>query len=381
MKKKIMILLMITVLVFTVVGCKKEFDYKEAMKTEMEKLQNAKKAHVGMSIKFNDTIAEKLQTLAETEEEKLSEEDIKLIDDTLSNIELSLEEKVDIDNFIIDMNMGINYADESFIALDLFMNEEMLFVNEPKLLTKGVLVKFDFINEMYQEQGLSMDGKSFMDIVKNQMASQQELSKNLMPTINRIIKENVGEPEVLETTIDFNSEELKTNEVKYTMTYKEALELAKVFATDEEFINEYKSIVKSQMEYMNSISGGYGTTEEEVMAEVDKGIEEVVKAIDELLADEEVVANLEKYNVTVSYFFDDVLKEIKYDFDFVTLETEYYSVNEELTYDTPVEEESLVINNMESTQALMGVLNFQEVQNLQNHKLITEFQKLEEIGN
>src|SRR6056297_2504529 len=116
---------------------------------------------------------------------------------------------------------------------------------------------------------------------------------------------------------------------------------------------------------MSTMSGGMPMqSEEEMIQEFNEGIDEAKASIDEILADAEAVAVLENYNLDVSYYFDKGIKSIKYDFDFFSVKSDYYSIDEELEFDTPTEETSYVIQDQMGLYGIMGILNQEAIENL-----------------
>lgn len=381
MNKKIIVLLMVFVLIFSVSGCKKAFEYEEAMDQGMETIQNATKYHTLTTLVFDDDFGTKIVGLTEladdTENTESDIEEMKKAGDTLSNLNLVVEQKVDLDEFIVDMTMKIDYASEKFLNINMLMNDSFMFFNEPDLLKQGAMVKFSFINDMMSEM-TGGDNTDLIDTIKTQVVEQQQMTQKFLPIIDKIIEENVDDPEVLETTIDFKGEALETNEVKYSMTYAKALELVKIFLEDEEFMSLYEETVKLQIDSMNAMSGGMQTqSEEEVMIQLNDSIDEIEKSIDETLADPEIVKVLENYNLDVSYYFDDGIKAVAYDFDFFSVKSDYYSINEAIEFDIPTEESSYVIEDQMGMFGAMGIVNQEAVENLQNHKLVTDFNALQ----
>jgi hypothetical protein len=129
---------------------------------------------------------------------------------------------------------------------------------------------------------------------------------------------------------------------------------------------------------MTTMFGGMPIqSEEEMIQAFNESIDEMKKAIDETLADPEAVKDLENYNLDVSYYFDEGIKSIKYDFDFFSVKSDYYSINEEITFDVPTEETSYVIEDQMGLYGIMGILNQEAIENLQNHKLVTDFNELQ----
>lgn len=381
MNKKIIVLLMVFILVFSLTSCKESFDHEKAMDEAMETIQNATKAHTYSNFVLNDDFGEKLVELSELvnedEENEVDPEEIKKVGATLSNMNFVLEQKADLDAFIIDLNMLLNYEAEKFVNINMFMNDEFIYFNEPDLLNQGAMVKFSLINDMMAEMP-NAENTDLIGTIKEQVVNQQQMTQKLLPIMDQIIEENVSEPEVLETTIEFQGKDLKTNEVKYSMDYVEALKLVKIFLNNEEFMSVYEEVLASQVDYMSTMSGGMPIqSEEEIIQEFNKNIDEVKISIDETLANPEAVAVLENYKLDVSYFFDDGIKSIKYDFDFFSVKSDYYSINEELTFDTPTEETSYVIADQMGLYGIMGIINQEAVENLQNHKLVTDFTELQ----
>jgi hypothetical protein len=385
MKKKILLFIFAVVILVSMVGCKKEFDYNAAMDEAMEKMQNAKQMEASINMKFNDDLGIKLNELSKLdpeEEMEISPEDLDMLSNTLSNIELTVNQKVDLDAFIIDSTMDINYEGSNFISLDMFINDGILFVNEQNLFNQGAIIKFDFLSEMMDEQGMSFGDTDFIGLIKNQIVTQQKSSDKMLPIINQIIDENVEKPEVLEATIDFNGKSLKTDEVKYTLSYRKVLELTKIFLKNEEFITQYKELMNSQFEYMQSFM--METDElnaDEMLIEFENGINEFIEEIDAILISEDPATEmLDKYNVVIDYYFSDGLKRIIYDFDFVTVSTDYYSVGEPLTFDIPSEDSNYVISDQMSMFGITSLLNMEKIEELQNHKLIIDFMNLMTLG-
>jgi hypothetical protein len=384
MKKKILILLMVTVLMISVVGCKEEFDYKKAMEDSTATMQNAKKMDVSSNIVFNDDFGEKIKELVALDpENEVDSADIDLLTNILSNIEFVVDQKVDLDAFVMSAKMALNYEESNFVSLDMFLNDSMLVVNEPNLLKQGAMIKFDFIKQMIKDQGMLPEDMDFIKLIKDQVVIQQDLGKKIMPIINRIIDENIDEPEVLETEISFNGKDIKTNEVKYVLTYRKALELSKIFLQDEEFITEYKTIMTSQFEYMNSLyPEDQGISNDEMIVEFENSITEMVEGIDEVLAmDTEETKILDSTNLTISYYFDDGLKKMVYDFDFITISVNYNSIGEEIVFDIPTEESSYVIEDQMGLFGITGIVNMDKIEELQNHKLVNDIISLENLFN
>ena len=384
MNKKIIVFLMLFVLVFSLTSCKESFDHEKAMDEAMETIQNATKAHTYSNFVFNDDFGTKIIELSELtnedEENATSPEDLEKIGSTLSNINFVLEQKADLDAFVIDMNMLLNYESEKFVDINIFMNDDFMFFNEPDLLKQGVMVKFAFLNEMMAQMPNTetTENVDMIGTIKQQVVEQQQMTQKFLPVMDRIIEDNVSEPEVLETTIEFQGNDLETNEVKYSMTYVEALELVKIFLDDEEFITLYEEVLASQADYMSAMSGGMpAQSEEEMIQAFNESIDEMKVSIDETLADPEAIKVLENYNLDVSYYFDEGIKSIKYDFDFFSVKSDYYSINEEIAFDIPTEETSYVIEDQMGLYGIMGILNQEAIENLQNHKLVTDFNELQ----
>lgn len=379
--KKIAIYIMILALAFSVVGCKKEFDYEKEMDQAMELMQNSTKMHAVTEISFDENFAEKVNGLSDidTDSEAINPEEIQKVSSTLNKLGITFEQKVDLDAFIIDFSARIQYDGEDFINGRMFMNDGFMFVNENNLLKKGALLKFDFITDMMAQMAPT-EGEEpvdFIGIIKEQVVQQQDMSKDIMPILDRIMDENIEEPEVLETEIAYNGSNIDTNEVRYSMTYVEALELAKIFLQDEAFMTAYEGIMESQTEYMSSLSGGMPMqSTEEMMTEFRAGVDEAIVAIDEILADEEAVQVLNQYNIVVSYYFDDGIKSIAYDLDFMTIKNDYMAINEEVTFDTPTEESSYVIEDQMGLFGITSILNQEAIEGLQNHPLVTDLNEL-----
>jgi hypothetical protein len=257
------------------------------------------------------------------------------------------------------------------------MNDDFIFFNEPDLLRQGAMVKFSFLNDMMAQMP-NAETTDLIGTIKQQVVEQQQMSQKLLPIMDQIIEENISEPEVLETTIEYQGEDLKTNEVKYSMDYVEALKLVKIFLDNEEFMSLYEEVLASQADYMSAMSGGMPTqSEEEMIQAFNETIDAMKESIDETLADAEKVKVLENYNLDVSYYFDKGIKSIKYDFDFFSVKSDYYSIDEELSFDTPTEESSYVIEDQMGLYGIMGILNQEAIENLQNHKLVTDFNELQ----
>lgn len=385
MKKKILLFIFALLILASMVGCKKEFDYNTAMDDAMEKMQNAKQMEASVNMKFNDDLGVKLNELAklDTEEEmETSLEELDMLSNTLSNIELVVNEKVDLDAFIIDTDMEINYEGSNFASVDMFMNDGMLFMNEKNLLNQGVIIKFDFLLEMMDEQGMSFGDTDFIGLIKNQIVTQQKSADKMFPIINQIIDENLEKPEILEATIDFNGKSLKADQVKYTLSYRKVLELTKIFLKNEEFITQYKELMDSQFEYMEALTIETDETySEEMLIEFENGINEIVELIDSILISEDPNTEmLDKYNLVIDYYFNDGLKKIVYDFDFMTVAAEYYSVGEPLTFDIPSEDSNYVISDQMSMFGITSLINMEKIEELQNHKLVLDFMNLMTLG-
>ena len=381
MNKKIIVMLMIFVLIFSISGCSKSFDHEKAMDDAMETIQNATKAHTYSEVVLGDDFGVKVSELLETADEDTitNQEDLEKISATASNISFVLEQKSDLDAFIIDMNMLLNYESEKFININMFMNDDFIFFNEPDLLRQGAMVKFAFLNDMMAQMPEASD-VDLIGTIKSQIVDQQQMTQKLLPIMDQIIEDNVSEPEVLETTIAFQGNDLKTNEVKYSMNYVEALELVKIFLDNEEFLGMYEEVVASQFDMMSTMSGGMPMqSEEEMIQGFNASIDDMKNSIDETLADPEAVKVLEKYNLDVSYYFDEGIKSIKYDFDFFSIKSDYYSIDEEISFDTPAEETSYVIEDQMGLYGIMGIINQEAIENLQNHKLVTDFIELQEM--
>lgn len=379
--KKIAIYIMILALAFSVVGCKKAFDYEAEMDKAMELMQNSTKMHAVSEVSFDENFAEKVNRLSEidTDSEAINPEEIKKVSNTLNKLGLSFEQKVDLDAFIIDFGARIQYDGEDFINGRLFMNDAFMFVDENNLLKKGALLKFDFITDMMSQMAPT-EGEEpvdFIGVIKEQVVQQQKMSKDIMPILDRIMDENIAEPEVLETEISYNGESLDTNEVRYSMSYVEGLELAKIFLQDEEFMTAYEGIMESQAEYMSTLSGGMPMqSNEEMIEEFRAGVDEAIVEIDKILSDEETVSILSEYNIVVSYYFDDGIKSIAYDFDFMTFKNDYIAINEEISFDTPTEESSYVIEDQMGLFGITSILNQEAIEGLENHPLVTDLNEL-----
>ena len=381
MNKKIIVFLMVFVLIFSLTSCKESFDHEKAMDEAMETIQNATKAHTYSNFTLDNDFGVKVSEILELADEETitNKEDLEKIGATVSNINFVLEQKVDLDSFVIDMNMLLNYESEKFVNISMFMNDDFIFFNEPDLLRQGAMVKFGFLNDMMAEMP-NAEATDLIGTIKGQVVDQQQMTQKFLPIMDQIIEENVSEPEVLETTIEFQGKDLKTNEVKYSMDYVEALELVRIFLDNEEFMSLYEEVLASQADYMSTMSGGMPMqSEEEMIQEFNEGIDEAKASIDEVLADPEAVAVLENYNLDVSYYFDKGIKSIKYDFDFFSVKSDYYSIDEELAFDTPTEETSYVIQDQMGLYGIMGILNQEAIENLQNHQLVTDFNELQQM--
>ena len=381
MNKKIIVFLMVFVLIFSLTSCKESFDHEKAMDEAMETIQNATKAHTYSNFTLDNDFGVKVSEILELADEETitNKEDLEKIGATVSNINFVLEQKVDLDSFVIDMNMLLNYESEKFVNISMFMNDDFIFFNEPDLLRQGAMVKFGFLNDMMAEMP-NAEATDLIGTIKGQVVDQQQMTQKFLPIMDQIIEENVSEPEVLETTIEFQGKDLKTNEVKYSMDYVEALELVRIFLDNEEFMSLYEEVLASQADYMSTMSGGMPMqSEEEMTQEFNEGIDEAKASIDEILADAEAVAVLENYNLDVSYYFDKGIKSIKYDFDFFSVKSDYYSIDEELAFDTPTEETSYVIQDQMGLYGIMGILNQEAIENLQNHQLVTDFNELQQM--
>jgi len=372
---------MVFVLIFSLTSCKESFDHEKAMDEAMETIQNATKAHTYSNFTLDNDFGVKVSEILELADEETitNKEDLEKIGATVSNINFVLEQKVDLDSFVIDMNMLLNYESEKFVNISMFMNDDFIFFNEPDLLRQGAMVKFGFLNDMMAEMP-NAEATDLIGTIKGQVVDQQQMTQKFLPIMDQIIEENVSEPEVLETTIEFQGKDLKTNEVKYSMDYVEALELVRIFLDNEEFMSLYEEVLASQADYMSTMSGGMPMqSEEEMIQEFNEGIDEAKASIDEILADAEAVAVLENYNLDVSYYFDKGIKSIKYDFDFFSVKSDYYSIDEELAFDTPTEETSYVIQDQMGLYGIMGILNQEAIENLQNHQLVTDFNELQQM--
>jgi len=372
---------MVFVLIFSLTSCKESFDHEKAMDEAMETIQNATKAHTYSNFTLDNDFGVKVSEILELADEETitNKEDLEKIGATVSNINFVLEQKVDLDSFVIDMNMLLNYESEKFVNISMFMNDDFIFFNEPDLLRQGAMVKFGFLNDMMAEMP-NAEATDLIGTIKGQVVDQQQMTQKFLPIMDQIIEENVSEPEVLETTIEFQGKDLKTNEVKYSMDYVEALELVRIFLDNDEFMSLYEEVLASQADYMSTMSGGMPMqSEEEMIQEFNEGIDEAKASIDEILADAEAVAVLENYNLDVSYYFDKGIKSIKYDFDFFSVKSDYYSIDEELAFDTPTEETSYVIQDQMGLYGIMGILNQEAIENLQNHQLVTDFNELQQM--
>jgi len=191
MKKKIFAIVLIGVLVLSMVGCGDKFDYEKEMDEAMLLMQNTKTAETTSTIKFGDNLDTKILELAKLDtENKLTIEDIQKATQILVNMDLKFHQKVDMEKMIMDMNMAVNYEDLNFVAIDMFLNDNYIYFNEPNLLKQGVIVKFDFLSEMLAEQGGLDQTLDFPKYIKDQTISQQKKAKEFYPIIDRIVNEN-----------------------------------------------------------------------------------------------------------------------------------------------------------------------------------------------
>ncbi|MDM8534468.1 hypothetical protein QUF55_07195 [Clostridiaceae bacterium HSG29] len=379
MKKRIFAILFISILVLGLVGCGDKFDYEKEMDEAMLLMQDVKQEETTSTIVFDNELDVKLTELAALEpENQISDEDIQKITKTLANMELKFHQKVDVEKMIIDLNMALNYEGSNFVAIDMFLNDNFIYLNEPNLLKQGVIVKFDFLNQMMTEQGGLAETIDFSKYIKDQTISQQEKTKEFFPIIDRIINANVEKPEVLETSITFEEKELKTNEVKYTLTFRETLELVKVFLKDEEFITKVNELMNLQYKNMESISGETEMEYDAYLEEFNSSLAEIEIGIDKVLTSEDENSKLlDKYNLVLSYYFKDGLKRIKFDFDFITITEDYHSINEELTFDIPDETANYVIEDQMGLFGVAGLINNEKFEELKNHKLVKDLQELQ----
>ncbi len=381
MKKKIFAIVFIGVLVLSMVGCGDKFDYEKEMDEAMLLMQNAKTTETTSTIKFGDNLDTKILELAKLDtENKLTIEDIQKATQILANMDLKFHQKVDMEKMIMDMNMAVNYEDLNFVAIDMFLNDNYIYFNEPNLLKQGVIVKFDFLSEMLAEQGGLDQTLDFPKYIKDQTISQQKKAKEFYPIIDRIVNENTKEPEVIESNINFEEKEIKTNEVKYTMTYREALELVKVFLNDEEFISKLNELMNLQYENMKSFSNTEMLDYDTYLEEFNSSLKEIETEIDKVLTSEDENSKLlDNYNLVVSYYFKDGLKRVKFDFDFITISEDYNSINEELTFNIPDETTNYVVEDQMSLFGVAGLINNERFEELKNHKLLKDLEELQKL--
>jgi len=381
MKKKIFAIVLIGVLVLSMVGCGDKFDYEKEMDEAMLLMQNTKTAETTSTIKFGDNLDTKILELAKLDtENKLTIEDIQKATQILANMDLKFHQKVDMEKMIMDMNMAVNYEDLNFVAIDMFLNDNYIYFNEPNLLKQGVIVKFDFLSEMLAEQGGLDQTLDFPKYIKDQTISQQKKAKEFYPIIDRIVNENTKEPEVIESNINFEEKEIKTNEVKYTMTYREALELVKVFLNDEEFISKLNELMNLQYENMKSFSNTEMLDYDTYLEEFNSSLKEIETEIDKVLTSEDENSKLlDNYNLVVSYYFKDGLKRVKFDFDFITISEDYNSINEELTFNIPDETTNYVVEDQMSLFGVAGLINNERFEELKNHKLLKDLEELQKL--
>lgn len=381
MKKKIFAIIFITILVLSMVGCGEKFDYEKEMDEAMLLKQNAKTAESTSTIKFGDDLDVKILELAKLDtENKLTIEDIQKATQILANMDLKFHQKVDMEKMIIDMNMAVNYENANFVAIDMFLKDNFIYFNEPNLLKQGVIVKFDFLSQMLAEQSGLEQTIDFSKYIKDQTISQQQKAKEFYPIMDRIVNDNVKAPEVIESTINFEDKEIKTNEVKYTMTYRETLELVKVFLNDEEFISKLNELMNLQYENMQSFSNAEILDYDAYLEEFNTSLKDIETEIDKVLISEDENSKLlDKYNLVLSYYFKDGLKRTKFDFDFITISEDYHSINEELNFDIPDETTNYVVEDQMSLFGVAGLINNERFEELKNHKLLKDLQELQQI--
>jgi len=379
MKKRIFAIVFSAILILSMVGCGKKFDYEKEMSEAMLLMQDIKYAETTSTITFNEELDVKLAELSVLKpENQLTNEDIEKITKPLTNLELKFHQKVDVEKMLIDLNIALNYEKSNFVAIDMFINDNFMYFNELNLLKQGVIVKFDFLNQMMTEQGGLEESIDFSKYIKDQAISQQEKTKEFYPIIDRIITENVGKPEVLESNITFEEKELKTNEVKYTLTFRETLELIKVFLNDEEFIAKVTELMDLQYKNMESISGTTEIDYDVYIYQFNESLKEFEEGIDTILTSEDENNKLlDKYNLILSYYFDNGLKRVKFDFDFITITEDYHSINEELTFDVPDETINYVIEDQRGLFGVAGLINNEKFEELKNHKLMKDFENIQ----
>ena len=189
------------------------------------------------------------------------------------------------------------------------------------------------------------------------------------------MEKNVEEPEVKEGKLSYFDKEIDTNIVEYKVNYVKALEIAKNLLSNEEFINVYSEMQMNQNEYLKKM----GAPEESLITKekVTTQLSEASKQIDQILNNEDLKKAFKDYNVTVSYYFDDGLKAIKYDMDFVNYMVKYKSLGKEIEFEKYDLQKDYVVESMQGMYGIMGILNQSKVGELQNHELFKDLQSIE----
>ena len=377
MKKKILSIFLMIVLLFTFTSCSK-FDYKEAMKNAKDKLQNSKKVEASTEIKFNEGFSEKVVDLAKFAEPDMPEADLNNLSKgakVISDVELSSYQKANLEDLKMYFDLDLSYKGKEFVKGNVFMNDEYIRLDVKDLLTQAVTFKFSAFDELMSQQNPSSDIK-IGDMIKEQIKVSQTNGKKLYPIITSEIEKNVKEPEVKEGKLSyFDDKKIDTNIVEYKVDYIKALEIVKNLLSNEEFINIYAELQMNQNDYLKQM----GAPENALVTKekVTKQLNEASKQIDKVLNNEDFKTAFKDYNVTVSYYFDDGLKAIKYNLDFVNYMVKYKSLGKEIKFEKYDTQKDYVVESMQGMYGIMGILNQSKVSELQNHELFKDLQSIE----
>ncbi|MGM0379266.1 MAG: hypothetical protein ACQEQE_05930 [Bacillota bacterium] len=376
MKKKIFSIFLMIILVFTFTSCSK-FDYKEAMKNAKDTLQNSEKVEASTEIKFNEGFSEKVLDLAKFAEPDMPEKELNNLTEgakVISNIELYSYQKADLEDLKMYFDLDLSYKGNQFIKGNVFMNNEYIRLDVNDLLTQAVTFKFSAFDEIMAQQNPNSEIK-IGDMIKEQIKSSQQNGKKLYPIITSQIEENVKEPEVKEGKLSYFDKEIDTNIVEYKVDYIKALEIAKNLLSNEEFIDVYAEIQMNQNEYLKQM----GAPDNALITKqkVNEQLTEASEQIDKILNNENFKKAFKDYDVKVSYHFDDGLKAIKYDLDFVNYMVKYKSLGQEIEFEEYDIQKDYVVESMQGIMGVMGILNNTKAQELQNHELIKDLESIE----
>lgn len=376
----VLVLLVGSVFAYKTFVASDTFDFEQSMTESVKKMNAAKQMESSIGVEISGKDSELLSVLESTEESTAEDiEQMKQIFSVLDQVVLTADMKMDLESLKMDVNYDIDYKAEDFISVGIYIDEEEMAINSEDLLTKGVILEFDFLQEMLEQQGQSdVKFDEFSSMLKNQIASGQEFNNKMTPIVMSMFMEDLGQPEVTDESISLADKEMKVKKASYTVNYTKALELTKKLLDNDEFRTMYIDYMKKQFDNMTSMGTFSEEDIDEMIAEYEKSFDEMSLLIEEVLVDDKKVEKLDQMTFTLAYYFDkDELKKVEYDLGFAKAYVDYISINESLNITSPSEDDHIVVDDQSKLMQLMGVVDQQKVMELQNHELIQKLMELQ----